>query len=203
MDATTDPMCPSFPDSHVIMDSGEQRSISESPSTQPQSAYKTRQFDRMSKNIGAKVRRVFFINGTSGPLDFFEGTVRSITSANKYDIVYDDNDSEEMSEREFSHFSLPPKAQARAHVARLGGDQWLKELSSCNCAEGHCYHPWAKHTPHFNPSVSPSDGKMVVAKSGIRKSDTSEGKMKYPTREPPLIPDYYAACHFPETMPEW
>jgi transposase InsO family protein len=202
MDAATDPMCPSFPDSHVIMDSGEQRSISESPSTQPQSAYKTRQFDRMSKNIGAKVRRVFFINGTSGPLDFFEGTVRSITSANKYDIVYDDNDSEEMSEREFSHFSLPPKAQARAHVARLGGDQWLKELSSCNCAEGHCYHPWAKHTPHFNPSVSPSDGKMVVAKSGIRKSDTSEGKMKYPSREPPVIPEYYAACHFPETMPD-
>jgi hypothetical protein len=43
---------------------------------------------------------------TSGSLDFFEGTVRSITSDNKYDIVYDDNDSEEMSEREFAHFSL-------------------------------------------------------------------------------------------------
>jgi hypothetical protein len=152
----------------------------------------------MSKNIGAKVRRVFFINGTSGPLDFFEGTVRSITSTNKYDIVYDDNDSEEMSEREFAHFSLPPKAQAKAHIARLGGDQWLKELSSCNCAEGHCYHPWAKHTPHF----SPSDNKTIVAKSGIRKSDISEGKMKYPSREPPSIPDYYAACHFPETMPD-
>jgi hypothetical protein len=195
MDATTDPMCPSFPDSQVILDSGEKQSISDSPPMQSQSAYKTRQFDRMSKNIGAKVRWVFFINGTSGPIDFFEGTVRSITSANKYDIVYDDNDSEEMSEREFAHFSLPPKAQARAHVAHLGGDQWLKELSSCNCAEGHCYHSWAKHTPHF----SPSDNNMIVAKSGIR---TSEGKMKYPSREPPLIPEFYAACHFPETMPD-
>jgi hypothetical protein len=83
MDAATDPMCPSFPDSHVIMDSGEQRSISESPPKQPQSAYKTRPFDRMSKNIGGNVRRIFFINGTSGPLDFFEDTVRSITSVNK------------------------------------------------------------------------------------------------------------------------
>ncbi len=116
--------------------------------------------------------------------------------------MYDDNDSEEMSEREFVHFSLPPKAQARAHVSRLGGDQWLKELSSCNCAKGHCYHPRTKHTPHFNPSVSPSDSKSVVAKSGIRKSDTSEGKMKYPSREPPVIPEYYAACHFPERMPD-
>jgi hypothetical protein len=152
----------------------------------------------MTKNIGSKVRRVFFINGTSGPIDFFEGTVRSITSTNKYDIVYDDNDSEEMSEREYAHYSLPPKAQARAHVAHLGGDQWLKELSSCNCAEGHCYHPWAKHTPHF----SPSNNNTVVAKSGIRKSDTSEGKVKYPSREPPLVPEFYAACHFPEVMPD-
>jgi hypothetical protein len=112
--------------------------------------------------------------------------------------VYDDNDSEEMSEREFAHFSLPPKVQARAHVARLGGGQWLKELSSCNCAEGHCYHPWAKHTPHF----SPSNNNTVVAKSGIRKSDTSEGKVKYPSREPPLVPEFYAACHFPEVMPD-
>jgi hypothetical protein len=39
-----------------------------------------------------------------------------------------------------------------------------------------------------------------VAKSGIRKSDTSEGKMKYPSREPLVIPEYYAACHFPETV---
>ena len=26
--------------------------------------------------------------------------------------------------------------------------------------------------------------------------------MKYPSREPPPIPEYYAACHFPETMPD-
>jgi hypothetical protein len=27
-----------------------------------------------------------------------------------------------------------------------------------------------------------------------------EGKYLFPSREPPLIPEYYAVCHFPETM---
>ncbi len=35
--------------------------------------------------------------------------------------VYDGNDSEEMSESEFARFSLPSDAQAKAHIARLGG----------------------------------------------------------------------------------
>jgi len=195
MDASTDPMCPEFPDPQVVPDADGQPQHSKQ---QPPSAYKTRQFDRMSKNIGAKVRRVFFINGTNGPVDFFEGTVRSITSANKYDVVYDDNDCEEMSESEFAHYSMPPKAQAKAHIARIGGDQWWKELSSCNCAEGHCYHPWANNTPHFNPS----DSRKSVAKSGIRKANASEEERHYPSKEPPLIPEYYAANHFPEVMPD-
>lgn len=184
VDAATDPMCPQEP-----LQQG---------AVQPPSAYKTRQFDQMSKNIGAKVRRIFFINGTHGPVDYFEGTIRSITSTNKYDVVYDDNDCEEMSEREFAHYSLEPKAQAKAHIARLGGDQWWKEHSSCNCAEGHCYHPWATKTPHFNPP----EGKKNVAKSGVEKSDKSEGEKLYPSKEPPLIPEYYAACHFSEFMPD-
>ena len=152
----------------------------------------------MSKNIGEKVRRACFINGTSGSVDFYEGIVRSVTPSHKYDIMYDDNDSEEMSEREFAHYSLPPKAQAHAHIARLGGDYGGKECTSCNRAEGHCYHPWSKDTPHFNPSYN----KMNIAKSGIRKLDTSEGKFLFPSKVPPLIPEYYAACHFPETMPD-
>jgi hypothetical protein len=152
----------------------------------------------MSMNIGAKVRRAFFINGTSGPVEFYEGIVRSVTPSHKYAIMYDDNDSVEMSEREFAHYSLPLKAQAHAHIARLGGDYGGKECTSCNCAEGLCYHPWSKDTPHFNPS----DKKMNIAKSGIRKLDTSEGKFLFPSKVPPLIPEYYAACHFPETMPD-
>lgn len=190
-DAATDPICSQTPDSHVLLETEE--ALQSAPS-----AHKTRQFARMSKNIGAKVRRVFFINGTSGPVDFFEGTVRSITPSNKYDIVYDDNDSEEMSEREYAYYSQPPKLQSQAHVARLGGDQWWKQLPSCNCAERHCYHPWAKNTLHFTPSEAGTN----VAKSGIRKSDTSDGKRYRPSRIPPIIPEYYAASHFPEIMPD-
>jgi hypothetical protein len=44
-------------------------------------------------------------------LDVFE------EGPNKYDIMYNDADSEEMSEREFAHYSLPPKIQAHAHIA--------------------------------------------------------------------------------------
>ena len=193
IDATTEPMCTQFPDSQVILPDSEQP-----PNTsQPPSKYKTRQFDRMCKNIGAKARRIFFVNGTSGPVDFNEGIVCSVTSSNKYDIMYDDNDSEEMSEREFAHYSLPPKAQAHTHANAnshvLGGIIVDKNVRRAIVPKG-----TAIITPHFNPS----DNKANVAKSGIRKSDTSESKLLYPSRVPQLIPEYYAACHFPETMPD-
>ena len=42
---------------------------------------------------------------------------------------------------------------------------------------------------------------MQLCRRSFRKLDTSEGKYLFPSREPPLIPEYYAACHFPETMP--
>ena len=41
-----------------------------------------------------------------------------------------------------------------------------------------------------------------MAKSGIKKSNASEGERHYPSKEPPLIPEYYAANHFPEFMPD-
>ena len=93
--------------------------------------------------------------------------------------------------------SMPPKAQAHAHIARLGGDYCAKECTSCNCAEVHWYHPWSNDTPHFNPS----DTMTNISKSGIRKLDTSEGKYIFPSKLPQFIPEYYASWHFPETMP--
>ena len=41
----------------------------------------------MLYNVGTKIRRVFFINGPNGPIDFFHGVVRSVTVANKYDTL--------------------------------------------------------------------------------------------------------------------
>ena len=87
--------------------------------------------------------------------------------------MHDDNDSKEMSEREFAHCSLPPKAQAHAHIARLGGDYCVKERTSCNCAEGHCYHPWSSDTPHFNPLDSKTNIANLALGNRIRqKVDT-------------------------------
>ena len=44
---------------------------------------------------------MFFINGPNEPTDFFQGVVRSMTAAEKYDVVYDDYDEEEIGEAEF------------------------------------------------------------------------------------------------------
>jgi hypothetical protein len=125
-----DPTSQDFPNSQVKLDVEEQALIREeasstfSPdSSTVRSTYKTRQYDRMRLNIGAVVRRVFFINGTNGPTDFFQGTVRSITPSNKYYIVYADNDDEEMSERDFKLYHMPPHAQVLAHLAKFGGDK--------------------------------------------------------------------------------
>jgi len=52
----------------------------------------------MLKNVGIQVRCVLFISGPNRPTDFFQGGVRSVTATNKYDIMYDDHDEEEMGE---------------------------------------------------------------------------------------------------------
>jgi hypothetical protein len=136
-----DPASPHFPDSQVMLDADEQNLIREeqlSPATSiPRSAYKTRQYNRMKMNIGAIVRRVFFINDSNGPTDFFQGIVRSITPANKYDVVYDDNDSEEMSESDFKLYHLPSSEQVKLHLAKFGGDKVRMNHFACNCADEH------------------------------------------------------------------
>ena len=58
-----------FPNSQVILDVDERRIIEHEHILIPRSSYRTRQYDVMHKNIGIPVRRVFFINGSSGPTD--------------------------------------------------------------------------------------------------------------------------------------
>jgi len=53
-------------------------------------------------NIGKHIRKVFFVNGSRGDIDYYEGKVHSITANNKYLIIYSDGDSEEMNHRENS-----------------------------------------------------------------------------------------------------
>lgn len=53
-------------------------------------------------NIGKYIRKVFFVNGSRGDVDYYEGKVHSITANNKYLVIYSDGDSEEMNHRENS-----------------------------------------------------------------------------------------------------
>jgi hypothetical protein len=39
-------------------------------------------------------------------------------------------------------------------------------------------------------------------RQNLEFGNLTSGRMKYPSRDPPVIPGYYAACHFPETMPD-
>ena len=182
------PLSPDFPNSQVILDADERSILQHEHIAVPRSSYRTRQYDRMHKNIGTPVRRVFFINGSSGPTDYFEGAVRSITSNYKYDVAYDDNDCEEMTEQEFAKYRLPPTVQAKAHLAQLGGkDRWYVSCSDCNCATDHCYHPWAKTTPNFVPQDMK---KKLTVNAGIRKQDITDDRVMFPSMEPPQVPEF-------------
>jgi len=74
---------------------------------------------------------------------------------NKHDKAYDDNDSEEMSEKDFKKYILDINKQAVAHFAQLHGDRWWKNCNDCNCLHANRYHPWAKKSPYFNPKTCP------------------------------------------------
>jgi len=113
--------------------------------------YKTRQRDRMLKNVGIQIRPVFFVNGPNGPTDFLQGVVRSVIATNKYDVIYDDNDEEEMGEAEFEVCKIRVKDQVVAKLTNVQGEWFWKDVNDCNCANGHCYHPWSKDTSCFIP----------------------------------------------------
>jgi len=52
--------------------------------------------------------------GPNGPNDFFQGVVRSVNAANKYDVVYKDYNEEEMGEAEFEIHKMKVKDQVVA-----------------------------------------------------------------------------------------
>ena len=54
---------------------------------------------------------MFFIDDFQGPKDFFEGIVRSVTVENKYELICDDNNRDEIRVNDYafleSRFTLP------------------------------------------------------------------------------------------------
>jgi len=108
-----DPSSDDFPNNQVRLDAVETTQLASEPVSSPQMATmskrKTRQRDRMLKDVGTQIRRVFFINGPNGPNDFFQGVVRFVTAADKHDVVYDDYDEEEIGEAEFEIYKMKLK----------------------------------------------------------------------------------------------
>ena len=74
-----------------------------------------------------------------------------MTAANKYDVVYDDHDEEEMGEADFEIYKMKVKDQIVAKLANVQSARIWKDATDCNCAIGRCYHPWSKNTSGFNP----------------------------------------------------
>jgi len=133
-----DPSSDDFPNNQVRLDevatTQHASELASSPQMATISKYQTRQRDRMLQNVGTQIRRVFFINGPNGPTDFFQGVVRSVTDANKYDVVYDDYDEEEMGEAEFKIYKIKVKYQVVAKLANVQSARFWKDVNDCNCA---------------------------------------------------------------------
>jgi len=87
----------------------------------------------MLKNVRTQIRRVFF-NGLNGSTAFFHGVVRSVTAVNKYDVVYDDYDEEEIGEAEFEIYKMKVKDQVVAKLANVQSARFWKDANDCNCA---------------------------------------------------------------------
>ena len=100
-----------------------------------------------------------------------------------------------MTEIQFTRYSADVRHQKQAHLAQFGGTKW-QPTPECNCANSHCYHPWAKDTPHFDPNHKTG----ICMKAGIRMEESKSRKT--PSMVPPLIPEYHAAMTFPDLMPD-
>ena len=149
---------------------------------------------KMERHIGAPVRKVFFINGVGGDVDYYEGKVHSITANNKYLIIYTDGDSEEMNHRDFIKYNKSVVCQV-ADLNKSAQDkniQWVKP--SCNCVSASCVHPWG------NTSLRSKDS------GGTGKIRVQDNKsLTYVPSDIPPHPDaidYYAAMTFGHLMPE-
>jgi hypothetical protein len=157
----------------------------------------------LSLNFATEGTRAFLLDSwANNPLmkmtDFSQGTLRSITPANKYDFVYADTDAEEISERDYKLYHLLPQAQAMAHLAKFGGDKvWMNHFA-CNFTLDHFYHPWAQETPGFLQKDT-VNGMAAFAKSGDMKTRSHEKRK--PSDKVPEVAKYYSAAICAHTMP--
>jgi hypothetical protein len=117
----------------------------------------TRHRQRMLDNVGKHVRKVFYVNGTNGILDYYEGVVDHITEDDRYHIVYSDNDSEEMSISEFKRFhrhddkARDVAAQAATMMQELSDNPPAPPRCKCHSENVTCHHPWGSSPASMDP----------------------------------------------------
>jgi len=100
----------------------------------------------MLKDVGTRIRRVFFINGPNGPTDFFQGVIRSVTAANKYDVVYDDYDEKEMGEAEIEIYKMKVKDQVVANwpMCRVLDFGKMRTIATVPSDDDDCFYYYKK-----------------------------------------------------------
>jgi len=86
------------------------------------------------------------------------------------------------------------KDQVVAKLANVQSARIWKDANDCNCAIGHCYHPWSENTSEFNPKEG---GGAFAADFRIQESSMR----KIPSSIAPLDVDFYAAISSSHLMP--
>ena len=86
-----------------------------------------------------------------------------------------------------------------AHLATFGGDKLRLNHFACNCAQDHCYHPWAQSTPGFSSSDLKNGTTMFARSAGMR---TRSGDRRTPSNKVPYAVEYHAAAMCAHVMPD-
>ena len=180
-----DELAPDLKATIVESDDAAEHAIKNSPQI-------TRYRLMLEGNIGKPIRKVFFVNGSRGDIDYYEGKVHSITANNKYLIIYSDGDSEEMNHKEFVKY----RQEVVAQVASLWTDieaqnrSWMNP--KCNCTAASCVHPWGKQ---HQKDMGSNTGKFRV------QEHKSQTYIPSDIPPPPETTDYFAAMTFGHQMP--
>jgi len=86
------------------------------------------------------------------------------------------------------------KDQVVAKLANVQSVRFWKDANDCNCASGHCYHPWSKDTSGFNPKEG---GGAFTA--DFRMQGSTQRKTRSSIAPPDV--DFYAAISSSHLMP--
>ena len=171
----------------VIVDSDDaaDHAINNSPQV-------TRYRLKMEGNVGRRLRKVFFVNGSKGDTDYYEGVVHSVTANNKYLVIYSDGDNEEMSHKDFMKFSADVAVQVAALWADVKARNQDMMHPKCNCVAATCVHPWGQQHQ-----------KNTDSGTGYFRIQDNRKTTYVPSDIPPApdATDYYAAMTFGHQMP--